>query len=60
MGTSYLRRLERLEEGRGRESCLARALARIADKQVECDGRSCGLGLGELLKGMEGEQCEIS
>lgn len=60
MANNYLRRIERLEEGKGRDSCLACALARIGDKEAECDGESCGLGLAELLKGLEGEQCEIS
>lgn len=60
MGTNYLRRLERLELGKAPGTCVACELARIADPDSQCDGESCGLGLAELLKGLEGEQCEIT
>lgn len=58
MGTNYLRRLERLEQGRGSGGCVACALARIAGADGECSGENCGLGLAELLTGLEREQCE--
>lgn len=56
MGTNYLRRLERLEQGKQSGACVACALARFSDPDSQCDGEGCELGLAELLAGIPREE----
>lgn len=58
MASNYLRRIERLECRKGRDSCVACALARFTYQEAKCDGESCRLTLADLLSGLEDAKCE--